>query len=1859
MCLTKILRLTAFFILFCTSAYAKPFDFTTLIPLYDEPSKIVMSEENEVAVVVSITGRVLIVANLYEETIIHEISIPAYPVDIIANPNKNQALITSRDGSLLVYDLFNGELLNRFSIGAPSYFKGLDKGKNIAFLGDDTGVRIFDIGSGTVTTRIDLNEMPIKCFPDESTVTIISQSPESDQEDAAFHLRSLEPTYYQVGKERSYRGRVSSTGLDESLDLLLLTLENISNVLIFDNMTLEPAGLVPTYKPGKIIAVDSLRSKVYLVSQEEGSLFSVSLLENGQDKIIPLPEAFGPIAVSPEYNRAVVGVGKNLSFLQIAEENPAGHIAEGKSNTGQNRETADPAAITKVGLDKSDPQQVSGDEPKDFIEVLTQEKADNKPILPFPEITKSIPDKVSKQTTSFGLRVVGKNFLPTARVYIDDIELPAKFLSSIVLTAQVSDTIELAEGSHSIKVINFGETPQQSNELLFGVVKDATFLDSEYSISNQTVSYGALIGKILNREKEPVVGATVRTNEVSTVTDDNGEFLLENIRAGKRTLFLDGSTAKDKNGHYPTIPITVDIQADDVNFLPFQPYFHRQKNYNFAQINPAADTMLTDPEAPGFEMRIPAGVDIVGWDGLRNVKVSVRTVPTDRLPVKPLPDNAYVRTVYMFYFNKIGGGMADRPIPITAKNDLGILPGEKAILWYYDESPIEGDAPNDWAIAGTGTVSPDGKYIVSDPGVGIPKFCCGATAWGGTSAPNRSSGKGDDPSCSANGGDCPPSPTTTAGDPVDLSTGFFMHEQTDLVVPGIIPIRVKRYYRSQESVSGGAGGVGVGAFGSGSFFEYDWWLNTYQQMLLLVTPGNYQYRFDTLLPDGTYINTTDPEMRGAVVSDDGTNKTLKMRNGRQYIFNSDGELVQIIDRNNNYLTIERVHGSPDEGGHISKITSSEGKEVIFNSTYVGGNFHRNDSIVASNGMIVSYSYEDDPFSSYPRLKRVDFPDGRYIQYGYDSSGRMESITNSKGVVEVFNIYDTNNRVISQLHPDGGFYDFSYTVPGNYVTETVMTAPNGASTTWRFNSDGYISEKITPDGTTSYDRSLVDNKVSTITDPLYRTTTYTYYDTQDATDGLVHTRTDPLGNVTTFEYETTYGLPTKITNALGKETNISYTFDTGRITRTEIRDSLLNLSSIDYDTYGMPVTVTDPNSNSISFSYDPVYHSQLKTVTDPLGNTVSYQYNSEGWLSSATAADGAVTSFEYDIVGRLRAVTNPDGDLTKYFYDRSGNLQWLIDPNRNQMFFEYDDRDRITKVTDQLGRFESYTYYRDAEITSTTGDNLKTFTDRKGQVMTFNEYDPLGRPQLVTFDDSSTIQYAYDAGGRLTAITDSISGAVSYTYNDYGCGSCSGSGLDRIAQEVSPLGTVDYTYDALGRRESMTLAGSPVVNYIYDDADRLTMIDRVIGGNAKEYNFEYDPAGRRTLRNIFLFKNKGKNKYVSSTYGYDIADNLTGLLLQSVDTDVEDYTLAYNENGLRKSVEMTGTLPQANALLSATFDDANEMLTHDDLDLTYDANGNLTYMFDNATQEGTTYTWDARNRLVGIDSSSIDATFSYDALNRRTEKIVNSVTTQYAYDGLNVIKETKSPGQSTDYVYSLNIDEPLALERADGTVRYYMADTLGSIVALADGDTGTVTTTYSYDAFGNVTINGSDENPFQYTGRENDETGLYYYRARYYSPTLRRFISEDPIGLAAGLNFYSYVQNDPVNFVDPFGLRWQFSQSTGQWSHVNDQTGASTPAGQGYSGTGAGRNNPNMQDVPNVGPTPQGTYDIGPGHYSPNTGPNTMNLTPQPGTDTFGRDLFRIHGNNDRNDASEGCAIAPPDVRRQINNSDDRILEVIP
>jgi RHS repeat-associated protein len=210
----------------------------------------------------------------------------------------------------------------------------------------------------------------------------------------------------------------------------------------------------------------------------------------------------------------------------------------------------------------------------------------------------------------------------------------------------------------------------------------------------------------------------------------------------------------------------------------------------------------------------------------------------------------------------------------------------------------------------------------------------------------------------------------------------------------------------------------------------------------------------------------------------------------------------------------------------------------------------------------------------------------------------------------------------------------------------------------------------------------------------------------------------------------------------------------------------------------------------------------------------------------------------------------------------------------------------------------------------------------------------------------------------------------------------------------------------------------------------------------------------------------------------------------------------------------------------------------------DSNGNtLTKTVGSNT---TSYTWDFENRLtsVTLPGSGGTVTFKYDPLGRRIEKVSPTFTSIFVYDGDNLIETTNSSGGVVSrYTQTRNIDEPLA-ELRSTTTSYYEADGLGSITSLTNA-AGAVANTYTYDSYGNLTASsGSVQNPFSYTGREFDsETGLYYYRARYYDPSAGRFVGEDPIEFNGGFNFYKYTVNSPINFVDPSGDQIGFKGDT--------------------------------------------------------------------------------------------------------------------
>ncbi len=273
--------------------------------------------------------------------------------------------------------------------------------------------------------------------------------------------------------------------------------------------------------------------------------------------------------------------------------------------------------------------------------------------------------------------------------------------------------------------------------------------------------------------------------------------------------------------------------------------------------------------------------------------------------------------------------------------------------------------------------------------------------------------------------------------------------------------------------------------------------------------------------------------------------------------------------------------------------------------------------------------------------------------------------------------------------------------------------------------------------------------------------------------------------------------------------------------------------------------------------------------------------------------------------------------------------------------------------------------------------------------------------------------------------------------------------------------------------------------------------------------------------------------VSLAYTYDADSRVTGITYTAGNNQLGNLAYTYDADERRSSMGgslAAVSLPQA--VSGNTFNAGNEMTAFNGTALSYDANGNL-------LSDGTnTYTWDARNHLSGI-SGAVSASFVYGPFGRRTGRNVNGVITQFLYDGLNPVAEldgASPPNVTANLLTGLGIDEYFTRTDSSGTMAF-LTDALGSTIGLVDS-TGALNTSYTYEPFGNTTVSGSSANPYQFTGRENDATGLYFYRARYYSPTFQRFVSQDPIGFAGGgPNLYGYVLNNPISFIDPFGYQW--------------------------------------------------------------------------------------------------------------------------
>jgi RHS repeat-associated protein len=989
----------------------------------------------------------------------------------------------------------------------------------------------------------------------------------------------------------------------------------------------------------------------------------------------------------------------------------------------------------------------------------------------------------------------------------------------------------------------------------------------------------------------------------------------------------------------------------------------------------------------------------------------------------------------------------------------------------------------DWHIYGRGTVTPDGRQVVPDEGVVIYRFAGASFKPFGT-------------------GPCP-ADCDEDGDPVDLGTGLFVLRKTDLLLPDVIPIGVTRTHRQ------GFAQQGIRPFGIGSAHSYELFLfrDVQLQEIDLILPDGARVHYPRISPgtgeaNAVFEHATTPSLFFKSRIRRANNRwELTLRNGTTYTF-ADAvvpTLQFIEDRYGNSISIARGVAAH---GKVTRVISPHGRwlEFTLDIDDILGNVTQ---VKDNTGRVVSYGYDESG-----RLSNVTDPLGGVTEYTYDSSNRVRTIKDARGIAYVTNEYDDGGRVIKQIRSDGSTFEFEYTVDANgKITQAIVTDPRGNIRRVTFNADGYMLTDTRAPGTpeeqtTIYEREAGTNLVLSISDPLGRKTAKTY-DAMGNVIAITQLADTPEAVTTRFTYEPEFNQLASVTDPLGHTNAFAYD-DKGDV-RT-VTDARGNSMLLAYNSEGQPVSITDALGNTAQLTYDLGIRSGL---INPLGATSTWHVDSAGQPTTLTNPLGSSTTYAYDALDRLVKVTGPMGGVTTFTYDFNGNVLSMTDARGSVTSFAYDDMDRLLNRTDALGRAESYEY--DA------AGNPTQFTDRRGMMTVFT-HDALNRLTQVVYADDSTTTYRYDAGDRLTQVVDSVSGTIALTYDN----------LDRLTEVSTPQGTTTYTYDAAGRRASMLVQGQPAVAYKYDAANHLTEITQ----GAVAVTIDYDAAGRPVSLTM-----PGD---VVVEVGYDVASQLTGIIYKRAGNILGDLTYAYDAAGNRARVGGSfarTTIPEVISAL--TYDAANQLTQRETSSLRYDANGNLT------SDGARNYVWDVRNQLASIGGHGIAASFEYDTLGRRIRKTVNGTTTEFLYDGLNIVQELSGGTPIVNLLNGQGIDECYVRTATNGSeVRLF--DALGSTLGLLDTD-GVLQTEYSYEPFGATTATGrTSANSLQYTGRENDATELYYYRARYYSPSLRRFISEDPLKIIGEeINFHGYAGNNPINFIDPLGL----CRESGYWESV--------------------------------------------------------------------------------------------------------------
>ncbi len=649
----------------------------------------------------------------------------------------------------------------------------------------------------------------------------------------------------------------------------------------------------------------------------------------------------------------------------------------------------------------------------------------------------------------------------------------------------------------------------------------------------------------------------------------------------------------------------------------------------------------------------------------------------------------------------------------------------------------------------------------------------------------------------------------------------------------------------------------------------------------------------------------------------------------------------------------------------------------------------------------------------------------------------------------------------------------------------------------------------------------------------------------------------VNNITiTNTYETTHGNLASVSRSASGATTITgnFTYDaSGRqLTST---DPLGRVYTTSYDTLSRVKQRVGPLSTSTTRTYNDV--AGTYSLTDAKGQVYTTYVNAAGWVTQQQDPRGNRDSVRYDANGRVETSWSRRGDVVKYTYDGLGRVLTRTDSVPGQaanvttfaydslktwasvanaesvdtMFYDAAGRLRETKtVRSGYAHHVRYTYTgstlasmlrvsRDTGSVAVWADTMGVDYDTWRRAYRFKDFggavtvaamDVSGRPSVDTLPTSATassrIRKTYGYSPASDMLSETFSGAPNYLLSrEYG------------------------DYDALGRIGSITRQGSPVPVVRLHEYDAL--------GRLKKFR------DQQTTREVEYFQ-VPNDPYGDCPGCFNIDSTVTDVVTV-LDSAVYAYDSVSNRRDSGDSLQ-TG----------------NRLIKRAGWTITYDSAGFITKRTKGS--DTLSYTWNGLGQLTEVRSAAASTvtttTYGYDGLGRRVRKTVGGVSTRYLLDGDRVLVELDhSWSPVAKYSYYPGADRPHAMLR-DNKRYYYAQDMQGNVTGLIDS-VGNVTQHYNYRPYGEVPADGGQTvaNPYRYKAREWDaEAQLYFMRARYYDPVLGRFISEDPIGLAGGVNPTAFVDGEPVGRVDPSGLDWHC---------IENRSFVSVGPTSGSSGTG--------------------------------------------------------------------------------------------